>query len=77
MDTLPDDDGTVGSPDGAHATADTADDTAEPSTETADAGETSADGHVGAEHQNGAAPAKGAPGSATAGRPAQDERTAD
>jgi preprotein translocase subunit YajC len=79
MDTLPDDDGTVSSPDGGPTAADTADDAAEPASteETAGAADASADGHVGAEHQNGAAPANGTPGSATAGRPAQDERTAD
>jgi preprotein translocase subunit YajC len=78
MDTLPDDDGTVGAPGGEHAAADSAEDAAEPaSTDTAGTAEASADGQVGAEHQNGAAPANGTPGSAAAGRPAQDERTAD
>jgi preprotein translocase subunit YajC len=78
MDTLPDDDGTVGSPDGEHTAADSAPDEPEPaSTEPAANAEASADGQVGAEHQNGAAPANGTPGSKAAGRPAQDERTAD
>jgi len=83
MDTVPDDDATVGGPDGAHAAAGTADEAAEPATPepagtaTPGAAEASADGQLGAEHQNGAAPANGTPGSAAAGHPAQDERTAD
>ena len=76
MDTLPDDDGTVGSPDGEHTAAGSATDEPEPAS-TEPAAEASADGQVGAEHQNGAAPANGTPGSKAAGRPAQDERTAD
>jgi preprotein translocase subunit YajC len=74
MDTLPDDDGGVSSPDSEHVAAD---EPAPASAETAGAAEASADGQLGAEHQNGAAPANGTPGSAAAGRPAQDERTAD
>jgi preprotein translocase subunit YajC len=88
MDTVPDDDGTMSSPDGEHGAADSATDGPEPastepastepaSTEPAATAEASADGQLGAEHQNGAAPANGTPGSTAAGRPAQDERTAD
>ena len=78
MDTVPDDDGGVSSPDSEHMAADSAaDEPAPASAEPAGAAEASADGQLGAEHQNGAAPANGTPGSAAAGRPAQDERTAD
>ena len=68
----------MSSPDGEHAAADSATDGPEPaSSEPAATAEASADGQLGAEHQNGAAPANGTPGSTAAGRPAQDERTAD
>jgi len=83
MDTVPDDEGARSSPDGEHAAADSATDGPEPastepaSSEPAATAEASADGQLGAEHQNGAAPANGTPGSTAAGRPAQDERTAD